>query len=345
MGRRVQQRVDLALDDAERRGRCACPAHQEVRAFQRRVGAGGLVSPHPGLFVHAGYWNSLRPPERAVHLMQALSIKHPGWVFSDAAACVLHGLDVPYELLHPLQAHTASCSSPKQRGLVMVRAGYHGPSIQLKGVRVAPFRRCVADCLLRATFQLGLAIADAAMRLMCCPHTSDLLLSLEREIAGRPGARRARIIAFHADARAENGGESRARAVMIEAGFPPPELQVEFEDPVEPGRRYRVDQFWRLEDGSGRIGELDGKVKYVDPTMAPFGPVEALLAERRRESRLTLCGYPVIRYTMDDVRVPARLVRILEAAGIPRDHEAARAWRERWLAAAPPSLRKDGRGA
>lgn len=51
------------------------------------------------------------------------------------------------------------------------------------------------------------------------------------------------MIASYADGLSENGGESRFRAFFIAYGFPVPELQVEFRDPLDPSQVFRVDFF------------------------------------------------------------------------------------------------------
>ena len=67
----------------------------------------------------------------------------------------------------------------------------------------------------------------------------------------RRGVVTARRVARYADGLSESGGESKARALMIERGWQTPELQIELFDPVEPGRpatrRARPTRHWRQE--------------------------------------------------------------------------------------------------
>lgn len=65
-----------------------------------------------------------------------------------------------------------------------------------------------------------------------------------------------------ADKKSENGGESFARAQMIELGFMIPELQHEFVIPGA-GKSYRTDFLWKLPSGALIVGELDGHGKYL----------------------------------------------------------------------------------
>lgn len=118
------------------------------------------------------------------------------------------------------------------------------------GVRVTSFWRTVEDCLLRAPFSYGLAIADSALRAKGVSR-GDLCERLRADCEGRRGYRRAQVIASYADGLSENGGESRFRAFFIAYGFPVPELQVEFRDPLDPSQVFRVDYF-----GGSRTGRV-----------------------------------------------------------------------------------------
>ena len=71
--------------------------------------------------------------------------------------------------------------------------------------------------------------------------------------------------------------------------------------------------------------------KYHDPDLTNGeDAVEVLVRERQRESRLTLLGYPVLRFTYDDLSHPARLHHLLRTAGIPQDSSRARQWHKTW---------------
>ena len=144
---------------------------------------------------------------------------------------------------------------------------------------------------------------------------------------GRRGYRRAQVIASHADGLSENGGESRFRAFFIAYGFPVPELQVEFRDPLDLSQVFRVDYFWRLEDGTCVIGELDGKGKYALQNGEGRESVDPFVAERQRESHLTMLGHKVLRLTFDELKNPGKLVEKMRLAGIPRRPDLAEEWR------------------
>jgi len=109
-----------------------------------------------------------------------------------------------------------------------------------------------------------------------------------------------------------------ARAAIIEEGFELPDLQVELHDPMD-GAAYRVDFLWTCPDGRRIIGELDGWEKYLDPAMTEGrGTLGVLVAERQRESRITMSGASVVRFSYRQVRDHGYLARLLAAYGVPR---------------------------
>ena len=334
MGGKAMRRLAQQAACAECAGRLIIPRTRSDRmASQRATLKGEYVNPIPSLFARRPFWDGLSPSQRALHLMRSCLERHPTWIFTGAAGALAHGMDVPHGLNFPLRAIIERGSVPHEGPCLRFTRRAEAASEVIEGCRVAPLWMCVSDCLRGASFPMGLAVADAALR-----HTGvsaqDMMSHLNRRGCRRHGIQRALLIASHADARAENGGESFARALMIEEGFMLPDLQVEFADPVDPSHRFRVDQFWRLPHGGGMIGELDGKEKYRNPGMMQGGStLGTVLDERRRESRLTLLGYPVLRYAFADLLVPARFIKLLEAAGVPRSEDASREWWGSWLRA------------
>ena len=112
-------------------------------------------------------------------------------------------------------------------------------------------------------------------------------------------------------------GESEARAAMLELGFARPELQVPYLDPIT-GQWYRADFSWDLTDADTVIGEMDGFVKYTDETMSGGDMIGAFVRERQRESRLTIGGRSVMRFTPAQVANRQYFEILLESYGIPR---------------------------
>jgi len=129
------------------------------------------------------------------------------------------------------------------------------------------------------------------------------------------GARHlARVVAF-ASPLSDSPKESEARAVIHELGFEAPELQAVFVD--EEGEM-RSDFWWR---SVGKVGELDGKVKYTRAEYTGGDPSEVVWREKQREDRLRrqpdVTG--VLRILSEHVDNPERLDALLTRAGIPRE--------------------------
>ena len=181
-----------------------------------------------------------------------------------------------------------------------------------------PFWRTVFDCLAEFELPDALVVADAALR--CSGVTARSLTAfIEENFRGHRSVRRALQAARLADARAESGGESIARAQMYLLGFARPELQVWIEDPIEPGKWFRVDFLWLTSDGRIIIGEMDGRQKTERPEfMGGRDALRVMQDERLRESHLTALRPAIVRFSYDDVIDPKRFEALLNAYGVPR---------------------------
>ncbi|MEE0377901.1 MAG: hypothetical protein UDV71_05740 [Collinsella sp.] len=301
----------------------------ELMWLRRHVGTDDIAEPEPYLFCFQHDWDALTPVDRALRTIKGLAEFHPDWAFWGYDAALLWGLEVPNDLLGPRFLVKTGCSAALSGGCRLLRPQVAGALGRVDGVWVTPFWRTVEDCLLRAPFSYGLAIADSALRAKGVSR-EDLCECLRADCEGRRGYRRAQVIASYADGLSENGGESRFRAFFIAYGFPVPELQVEFRDPLDPGQVFRVDYFWRLEDGTCVIGELDGKGKYTLQNGEGRESVDPFVAERQRESHLTMLGYKVLRFTFNELKNPGKLVEKMRLAGIPQRADLAEEWRRQW---------------
>ena len=301
----------------------------ELMWLRRHVGTDDIAEPEPYLFCFQHDWDALTPSERSLRTIKGLAEFHPDWAFWGYDAALLWGLEVPNDLLGPRFLVKTGCSAPLSGGCRLLRPQAAGALERVDGVRVTPFWRTVEDCLLRAPFSYGLAIADSALRAEDVSR-EDLCERLRIDCEGKRGYRRAQVIASYADGLSENGGESRFRAFFIAYGFRVPELQVEFHDPLDPSQVFRVDYFWRLENGTCVIGELDGKGKYTLQNGGGRELVDPFVAERQRESHLTMLGHKVLRFTFDELKNPGKLVEKMRLAGIPQQAELTEEWRKRW---------------
>lgn len=318
MSEKNDKNIAAAFDEAERVGACHVPTSRaEARAIRYRGGT--FIEPLTGMFFRRSAWRRLSPPERTLHLMRALTTTHPTWHFCGASAAVAYGLPVTWALLgNVFVAAPPGTRSRPTPGVLCSRPGEDDVQMRF-GLPLMPFWRTVFDCL--ATFELpdALAIGDAALRRSGL-SARRLVGLLGERYRGRRGVKRALAAAALADARAESGGESIARATMRELGFAMPELQVWIEDPVEPGTWFRVDFLWLTADGRLIIGELDGRQKSERPElMGGRSAVRVMQDERLRESHLTALHPAIVRFPYEVARSPERLGALLERYGVPRD--------------------------
>jgi very-short-patch-repair endonuclease len=158
-------------------------------------------------------------------------------------------------------------------------------AVVLDGVWCTPAARTACD-VVRSTRPIdGLPTLDAVLRAGRC--TRDELAAAAASQAGLRQVVRLRELVPCADPRAESPMESRARWRFLEAGFPPPDLQVEV--PVA-GRSRRMDLGWREQ----RVGvEFDGQEAHMTP--------EQLRDDRHRHNWLTENGWTLLHFTKDDV--------------------------------------------
>ena len=287
------------------------------RELARLAKAGELVSPWRGMYATAELWARLKPPERQRRVVRTMAQQYPDWTFCQLTAALMHGLEVSYRDLNPLHvAVELDCHTKSTRKIL--RHPMDGEEVvEADGVRTTSLLRTALDCLAELDFRRGLAIADSVLRVGRVSRAE-----LIRYIKTRTdvfGWEHALDAAAWAEPLAANGGESIARAVMIEQGFMVPKLQVEVPNVIEGHGKYYSDFFWELPDGTQVAGELDGLDKYYDPEMTGGKSVAQVMSdERRRESRLGATGLRVVRFSFAEVEDVDKFSRLLEAYGIPR---------------------------
>lgn len=319
MGSNVDRRLAYLLDESECLREClVLPDRNDRLALLRRIEKGEVVSPVKGLFVRASVWRALAADSRALWIARALARKHPDWVFGSFTAAALLGMSVAAHHLGRIHLAVPEADHAKSTNLVVRHPRKRLRVIREDGVLVTEPFDTVVDCLLEANFADGLAIADSFLRGSRLSR-DEFVARVVEDTRYRHGRGSAIVTAKYADGLSESGGESFARAVMIEEGFVIPELQVEIDNPFGFGRGYRVDFLWRLEGGEQIAGEFDGMVKLEDESMLKNGSIlRTLREERKRESLITAYGIKVARFTYDDARRRYPLIRLLRRFGIPR---------------------------
>ena len=272
--------------------------------------------PAPQIYALPDLWNELKPAEQERYRIRALATLHPDWVFANVSAAAVHGLAVTNSLFGHI--HLAC----RRRGNTRSRAGIvrhivTNDSLEVvNGIKVTSLARTAFDCMLSCNFRAGLAIADSTLR-VSGKTRDELIDGLNKLRNAKKQGWRAIETAQYADGRAENGGESVIRAIIIEQGFLVPNLQVEVSDPINPKSTFRVDFCWDLPSGRV-IGELDGKEKYRNPTMTKGRDVvDVLTDERLRESRITCSDAKVMRFSYGEAMNTKWFCQLLKSFGIP----------------------------
>lgn len=305
------------LIEAERR-RAWLVVHDKAlgRAMRRRVLTGELIEPQPGCFARWITWSNMKVLPRYWYLLRAVATAYPECIFCHESAAVLHGLAVSYRDLSAVHVATSRRAHTRSSSLLRRHVIDGDLPVTIDGMRATSLNRTAFDCMRMRRFPQALAIADSALR--TGRTDSEQLQAYMGALCHCPGCMSALRALSYADARAENGGESVARATMIELGFAIPDLQVPYTDRVT-GQDYRVDFIWPLADKKPLAGELDGKVKYDDPDfMGGRDVADVVIDERHRESHLTIDVSAVCRFSLPEVYNRPYFARLLDTFGVPR---------------------------
>jgi len=320
MTRSRQLEVDALFAKAEKRRAClTLVSGKDRQLIRRRIAKGRAFAPLSGMYVRSGYWRALSSEEMALHKARALQQLHPSWIFCSTTAAIAHGLEISYEAMRTIHAGTKRLRPSSSSYRVARHMLGDERHVDVAGIRVTPLDDTIFDCLRSMDFERGLAAADSYLRLTGRTR-ADLIELIDSRKGGYAGIQQARITAAWADGRAENGGESVARARMIEFGFMVPELQVWIDNHLDPGNPYRVDFRFLLPDGTMVVGEFDGSGKYSNSSMTRgASPVKVMQRERLRESRISLGGAVVMRFSYEELMDDLFFIRLLTEFGIPRE--------------------------
>lgn len=284
----------------------------------RRLKSGEIVAPATGLYARAEWWNALSYERRGWCVARTMSAIHPDWIFAGTYAAWIYGFTTTYNLLHQAQKLIPRHSNSRnEKG---VKAFYStdedlAACRTIRGFHVSDPYKTIFDCARTLTFADALPLCDAALRSGMVKQEELIKFVMDRKRC--KGWREALRVAQYASPLAENGGESTARAWMIELGFMVPQLQVPFPD--KDGTVHRVDFYWRRDDGREIIGEHDGMVKYTDPKMMHGKTAAEIIAEeKKREDRLSVYGVWIVRFTPEVMRDRRAFAARLELGGVPR---------------------------
>lgn len=195
--------------------------------------------------------------------------------------------------------------------------------VEHNGFLVTGLLQTVADLACERAFTSAVAALDAATAPFFRGAGFVVIRGVERaavserlrEFGRRRGVRAAERAIEFADPRAESPGESLSRAQMHLLGFPPPELQVEFDR--ADGGVDRVDFDW---PEYAVFGEFDGDLKYLDPRYRSGRTAEqVLLDERKRDRRIGgRHRRHGVHWDWATAIRPRKLTSVLEDAGLTR---------------------------
>lgn len=319
MSRQLKSDLRTRFIEAERACSCVIPSSaNEARRLRYATKSGKLFEVFQNVFARPEYWATLKQKQRALHILRTEHAAHPTWVFCGPSAALIYGLSVSYHLLSEVHILTSRQSHSRSSNGICRHISTGQVTAVVREMPVTTLMQTVYDCLRTTDFKNGMAIADSALHLGLSSK-EELLRFFEQQDKRNKGHSQAISTILHSDARAESGGESIARATIIEQGFELPDLQHVVQDPVDESLEYRVDFWWELEDQSVIIGELDGHDKYIDPEMTMGKSiVEVMADERLRESRVCGTGARVMRFSYADVLNTSYFVHLLESFGVPR---------------------------
>ncbi|RSX51124.1 hypothetical protein [Bifidobacterium callimiconis] len=309
--------TERLLDEAERSHRCAIGGTDaQRRALLRRRKAGILISPYRNLYARAEYWSSLTPPQQHIHTARALSIVYPHWIFAGLTAACAYGLDHSHSLHADMTITIASTSpdmprqNPRLRRIRMKDTSHR----QIAGLPVTDIHRTLIDCATLFPFASALPMFDSAAR-------KGVSLTGLPDRCRALGIDSANVTALctYADPLSENGGESFARATIIQLGFVVPRLQRPFVNPANPNAPLRADFTWELPGDIIIVAEFDGMGKYVMTDTKRSSIQAKVHAEREREDQLKSQGVTtIVRFEFEDLTHSERLERKLLQAGVPK---------------------------
>lgn len=304
IGRRARRRwtsVDgMHIDDARAilRSRAQLEAAGlSTREITARVRAETMIRVDRGWYADAAAWGEAFTEGRHLMRVIAADARRTGesdLVYSHTSAVVMWPL--PLFRIEPKRVHLSGRSASghvRMSNPLVARHEVAVPEsdvVEREGLRCTSLPRTVADMLRGSSAETGLALADAALRLVAHDDATGryddaAATDFRAQVAARlprggRGVRAARRMLELADGRAASPGESVSRLYLLDLGFASPRLQVAI--PAPTGAHYYVD--FGIDDADA-WGEYDGEGKYLDPALrgTDVDIAQVVLAEKMRE--------------------------------------------------------------
>jgi putative AbiEi antitoxin of type IV toxin-antitoxin system len=160
----------------------------------------------------------------------------------------------------------------------------------VSGIAVTTPLWTAAQTICRVGRYAAVSVLDSALNKGLV--TPDEFESIPGLIVGCRGARAARAFALEADARAQSPLETRMRLRCVDGDVPPDDLQHPIRD-ADGFVQAVADAAWP----AARVAaEADGREPHATP--------EALYQDRRRQNRMMIAGWTVLRFTWADTLRP-----------------------------------------
>ncbi len=222
-----------------------------------------------------------------------------------SAACVL-GLPVLGSPPPRVRAVRLHGGEHRKASGYTIHAGYPGArTVTRNGLRVIEPAFVVFGLAVVMGLQAAVVAADAALNagLMAAAELDRVIATCPRW----PGLATLAAAAALVDPACESAGETLTRLVLLDLGF-----SVQSQAVIRDSRGSPVARVDFLIDGTAVIVEFDGMQKYQHADGRPNAA--ALRAEKLREDQLRSLGYEVVRLVWADLKDPARVRQLLNAA-------------------------------
>ncbi|WP_245192085.1 endonuclease domain-containing protein [Amycolatopsis azurea] len=262
------------------------------------LATGVLAQPWRGVVIHAA--DALKLTTRA---QAALLVVGRPVAVSGATSLALHGISaVDESRVHVTVPYSRRIKS--KPGLTVHQADFR-PSdvVELDGLATFSLDLALADFLCDGDKRTAFAALDEAMHGLAPDHVRVLRENVRDRLADRRdqrGIHRALLLLDLATGKAESPPESILRLIVVEAGFPVPEVQYEITT-IEGRKLYVLDLAWP----SRRIAlEYDGFASHE----------ERHGYDAERDARMAGRGWVTIRASAADLRDPRRVLAELAKA-------------------------------
>ncbi|MCU1481964.1 MAG: hypothetical protein JWQ19_2750 [Subtercola sp.] len=296
----------------------ATAVHLDARQIRHSADTGQRVRLRRGVYVGAEQWHAASAAARyRLRVEAAASTRRRPPVLGYWSAAAVWGY--PRVGPWPDEVHVVvprGTGAHSRSGIRFHREQLNDDEVtEVGGLTVTSPARTLVDLARTASFRDAVVAIDSALDVR--RNAASGQVSKEQVMSAifaqsRGAARATRAVQF-ANGRAVNPGESLSRILVLESGFPSPELQTEHANPD--GGKYFTDFEWprhRI------VGEFDGRGKYLkDEFLQGRAPGDVVYAEKRREDHLRAEGNTVVRWGWHELHHPGLLVALLGSAGLP----------------------------